>query len=182
MQPGKQHGRRLLGGCGSTLPSWFAASIGKMLMRCQAYQGAQLCSVTTEAKTGSQHCWQVHMGHSCSSAERWRAAAQIPWMQHGNQQIADSRFIVRFLQNTYGSQLKTREPEDAVDQALSTTVQRLCEQHMYFTALYHGACTPEACSPLPAFVHIPQADFCLHVMSLCQVKGPAEILDEQLAA
>lgn len=65
-------------------------------------------------------------------------------MQHGDQQISDSRFIVRFLQSTYGAQLKTQEPQDPVDQALSTTIQRLCEQHMYFTALYHTASTPEA--------------------------------------
>ncbi|KAK9837988.1 hypothetical protein WJX74_009110 [Apatococcus lobatus] len=68
---------------------------------------------------------------------------RIPWMQHGNQQISDSRFIVRFLHNTYGSQLRTREPQDPVDQALSTTIQRLCEQHMYFTSLYHVASTPD---------------------------------------
>lgn len=59
-----------------------------------------------------------------------------------------------------------QEPQDPVDQALSTTIQRLCEQHMYFTALYHSAATSEASFSLSVTVLSLQADMWLQVMSL----------------
>ncbi|KAL0040804.1 hypothetical protein WJX79_005933 [Trebouxia sp. C0005] len=62
---------------------------------------------------------------------------RLPWMQHGQDIVADSRFIVKYLQNTYGSQLKIQEPQDAASQAISTLIQRMCEEHMYFTSQYH---------------------------------------------
>ncbi|DBA67530.1 TPA: hypothetical protein ACH3X2_001808 [Trebouxia sp. C0005] len=75
----------------------------------------------------SRHCKYQPAGHGM----------QLPWMQHGQDIVADSRFIVKYLQNTYGSQLKIQEPQDAASQAISTLIQRMCEEHMYFTSQYH---------------------------------------------
>ncbi|DBB04158.1 TPA: hypothetical protein ACH3X1_013204 [Trebouxia sp. C0004] len=64
--------------------------------------------------------------------------------EHGQDIVADSCFIVKYLQNTYGSQLKIREPQDAGNQAISTLIQHMCEEHMYFTSQYHKVVNPEA--------------------------------------
>ena len=68
---------------------------------------------------------------------------QLPWMQHGQDVVADSRFIIKYLQNTYGSKLKLQEPQDATSQGISTLVQRMCEEHMYFTSQYHRMVNPK---------------------------------------
>ena len=68
---------------------------------------------------------------------------QLPWMQHGQDAVADSRFIIKYLQKTYGSQLKVHEPQDAASQAISTMIQRMCEEHMYFTSQYHRMVNPK---------------------------------------
>ena len=68
---------------------------------------------------------------------------QLPWMQHGQDAVADSRFIIKYLQNTYGSDLKIHEPQDAASQAISTMIQRMCEEHMYFTSQYHRMVNPK---------------------------------------
>lgn len=70
-------------------------------------------------------------------------AVQLPWMQHGHDVVADSRFMIKYIQNTYGSQLKVQEPQDAASQAISTLVQRMCEEHMYFTSQYHRMVNPK---------------------------------------
>ncbi len=62
--------------------------------------------------------------------------------------VADSRFIVKYLQNTYGSQLKIQEPQDAASQAISTLIQRMCEEHMYFTSQYHRMVNPKVMTPV----------------------------------
>ena len=68
---------------------------------------------------------------------------QLPWMQHGQDAVADSRFIIKYLQNTYGSDLKIHEPQDGASQAISTMIQRMCEEHMYFTSQYHRMVNPK---------------------------------------
>ena len=68
---------------------------------------------------------------------------QLPWMQHGHELVADSRFIIKYIQNTYGSQLKIQEPQAAASQAISTLIQRICEEHMYFTSQYHRMVNPK---------------------------------------
>ena len=73
---------------------------------------------------------------------------QLPWMQHGQDIVADSRFIVKYLQNTYGSQLKIQEPQDAASQAISTLIQCMCEEHMYFTSQYHRMVNPKVMTPV----------------------------------
>ena len=64
-------------------------------------------------------------------------------MQHGHDVVADSRFMIKYIQNTYGSQLKIQEPQDDSGQAISTLVQRMCEEHMYFTSQYHRMVNPK---------------------------------------
>lgn len=56
---------------------------------------------------------------------------QLPWMQHGQDVVADSRFIIKYLQNTYGSRLKLQEPQDSQSQAIST----------WFSACVKSTCT-----------------------------------------
>ena len=63
-------------------------------------------------------------------------------MSHGEDKISDSRFIVRYLLNTY-SDLNKHEPSEAESKARATFIQRLCEQHMYFTSLYYGVVPEE---------------------------------------
>ena len=72
-------------------------------------------------------------------------------MKHGHDIVADSRFIIKYIQNTYGSQLKVHEPRDAASQAISTLIQRMCEEHMYFTSQYHRMVNPQVC----AFAMLP---------------------------
>ena len=86
----------------------------------------------------SRHCKYQPAGHGM----------QLPWMQHGQDIVADSRFIVKYLQNTYGSQLKIQEPQDAASQAISTLIQRMCEEHMYFTSQYHRMVNRKVMTPL----------------------------------
>ena len=64
-------------------------------------------------------------------------------MQHGQDVVADSRFIIKYIQNTYGSELKVQEPRDAASQAISPMIQRMCEEHMYFTSQYHRMINPK---------------------------------------
>ena len=73
-------------------------------------------------------------------------------MQHGQDVVADSRFMIKYLQNTYGPKLKLQEPQDAQSQAISTLVQRMCEEHMYFTSQYHRMVNPKV---LPLLVSCP---------------------------
>ena len=72
-----------------------------------------------------------------------KCVLQLPWMQHGQDVVADSRFIIKYLQNTYGSKLKLQELQDSQSQAISTMVQRMCEEHMYFTSQYHRMVNPK---------------------------------------
>lgn len=69
---------------------------------------------------------------------------RLPWMKHGSDVVADSRFMIKYLQNTYGSQLKVQEPQDPQLQGVSVTIQRMCEEHMYFTQQYHRMINPKA--------------------------------------
>lgn len=68
---------------------------------------------------------------------------QLPWMKHGSDVVADSRFMIKYLQNTYGSQLKVQEPQDPQLQGVSVTIQRMCEEHMYFTQQFHRMIDPK---------------------------------------
>ena len=70
-----------------------------------------------------------------------RCVLQLPWIKHGQDVVADSRFIIKYLQYTYGSKLQ--EPQDKQSQAISTLVQRMCEEHMYFTSQYHRMVNPQ---------------------------------------
>lgn len=99
----------------------------------------------------------AHISKTCDRIQSAQQAAamflaqldlQLPWMKHGLDVVADSRFIIKYLQNTYGSQLKVQEPQDATSQAISTLIQRTCEEHMYFTSQYHRMINPKV--PIPS--------------------------------
>ncbi|KAK9791849.1 hypothetical protein WJX73_002338 [Symbiochloris irregularis] len=66
---------------------------------------------------------------------------RVPYLQSGEHSISDSRFIVRFLLNTF-PKLEKLEPTGE-DAAKATLIQRLCEQHIYFTLQHERAAKPE---------------------------------------
>lgn len=74
-------------------------------------------------------------------------------MKHGSDVVADSRFMIKYLQNTYGSQLKVQEPQDPQLQGVSVTIQRMCEEHMYFTQQYHRMINPKVLAALKRLLH-----------------------------
>lgn len=111
----------------------------------------RVCSLFLASAAPAQQealLWQPCLPASHCNYQPAGHGMQLPWMQHGQDIVADSRFIVKYLQNTYGSQLKIQEPQDAANQAISTLIQRMCEEHMYFTSQYHRMVNPKVMTPL----------------------------------
>ena len=52
---------------------------------------------------------------------------RLPFLQHGEDQVADSSLIIDYLENTYGSQLKTQSLSSPADAGLATALRHLAE-------------------------------------------------------
>jgi Glutathione S-transferase N-terminal domain len=60
---------------------------------------------------------------------------KIPWIEDGAKKIADSGFIISYLQETYGDRLE----EDSLspsDRAVALSMRRMVEEHLYWAAFF----------------------------------------------
>ena len=60
---------------------------------------------------------------------------KVPWIEDGGQTIADSAFIIEYLEKAYGDRLN--KDLGAEDRATSLALRRLIEEHLYW-AIAHG--------------------------------------------
>ena len=59
---------------------------------------------------------------------------KLPYIEDGDNKIADSHFIIDYLKKTYGDPLDgDLTPEDA---AVATAMQRLMEEHLFWVTMY----------------------------------------------
>lgn len=102
---------------------------------------------------------------------------QLPWLKHGKDVVSDSRFIVKYLFNTYPS-IQQQEPADIEGAAKALLIQRLCEQHMYFTNLYHSVV------PKKVRMQMSQSNmrYPLHSLPQMQLRGTAWLPEALYAA
>ena len=61
-------------------------------------------------------------------------------------QVGDSRFIIKYLENTYGSKLKVKQLSDPDDIGKGVAITRMCEEHGYFVAQVFRMYTNEVCA------------------------------------
>ena len=72
---------------------------------------------------------------------------RLPFLQHGDDQVADSRFIIKYLEHTYGSKLKVKQLADPAEIGKGVAITRLCEEHAYFVAQVFRMYTDEVRLP-----------------------------------
>ena len=72
---------------------------------------------------------------------------RLPFLQHGEDHVADSRFIIKYLEHTYGSKLKVKQLADPAEIGKGVAITRLCEEHAYFVAQVFRMYTDEVCQP-----------------------------------
>ena len=56
--------------------------------------------------------------------------------------MGDSHLIIKYLQNTYGDQLKFKEPTEPEKVAVIVSVRRIIENWAYFTGGWYTINTP----------------------------------------
>jgi glutathione S-transferase len=69
---------------------------------------------------------------------------KVPWIEDQGRTIADSAFIIEYLKDAYGDRLNAGL--DAKDRATSLALQRLIEEHLYWT-IAHGRFLDEEAWP-----------------------------------
>lgn len=77
----------------------------------------------------------------CRDAEAGaRICAQLPCIQHGKRKVADSAFIIKYLERTYPEVVPQLTAEQ---EALSVAVQHLVESFLYWGLFYHRWINPK---------------------------------------
>jgi len=59
---------------------------------------------------------------------------KLPFIVDGENTVADSDFIIRYLKEQYGDPLD--KGLSAEEKALSTAIQRICEDHLFWATMY----------------------------------------------
>lgn len=59
---------------------------------------------------------------------------KMPYIEDGDRRVADSSFIIDYLQQTYGDKLDAHLSER--ERAMALSVQRMIEEHLYWAAVY----------------------------------------------
>src|SRR5215469_9531297 len=60
---------------------------------------------------------------------------KIPWIEDGAKKIADSGFIISYLQETYGDRLEENSLSPS-DRAVALSMRRMVEEHLYWAAFF----------------------------------------------
>ncbi len=78
----------------------------------------------------------AQLPYECPRGASLRKApkGKMPYIEDGDQRIADSGFIVAYLKQTYGDKLDAHL--GARERAVALSVQRLFEEHLYWAAVY----------------------------------------------
>ena len=63
---------------------------------------------------------------------------QLPFMKHGGNTVADSAFIIKYLEATYGT--GAMQPLDGSQQAISSAFACLIMDRLQYGIMYHLLC------------------------------------------
>lgn len=108
---------------------------------------------------------QYELVHWQSLSDMQRAPkGKIPWIEDGAKQIADSGFIISYLQETYGDGLEENSFSPS-DRAVALSMRRMVEEHLYWAVFFDrwidddiwasykpilfGICTPQEYEIVP---------------------------------
>jgi len=80
---------------------------------------------------------------------------KIPYIKHDGKAMGDTGLIIDYLKKTFGDPLDAHLSEE--QKAIGLAFRRLCEEHLYWTVLFHRWCTPEGWKVVSSlfFNHLP---------------------------